>query len=210
MEVLKTAQIVVASTVTIYWVCVVVMVIRSRRKYRVASGSIPKTRLERAMWLLWVPTIIAWIILAWNSDNLLYGRLQNAFFESSWFALVAIASICCVIAFALTTRCWMKMGKDWSMAVEPGKETKLITDGPFSSVRHPIYALSLMLMISTVLVVTSIPMMFVAALHCGLLVMKSWNEERYLTRLHGQQYVDYLNRTNRFVPVRAIWRMCFG
>ena len=87
------------------------------------------------------------------------------------------------------------------MAVEPGKETKLITDGPFSSVRHPIYALSLMLMISSLFVVTNIPMIVVAGLHCGLLVIKSWNEERYLTRLHGQQYTDYLNRTNRFLPV---------
>ena len=204
MEILKYAQIVVASTVSLYWFCVAVMVIRNRKKNRV--GSIPKTKLERAMWMLWGPTIIAWLALTWNSDNLIFNAIHSQTAISFWLTAIALAAATAVTAFVLTTRCWMKMGQDWSMAVEPGKETRLITDGPFSSVRHPIYALSLLLMISSLLVVTNIPMIAVAIIHCGLLVLKSWNEERYLTNLHGQEYVDYLNRTNRFVPVRALWR----
>lgn len=204
MEILKYAQIIVAATVSLYWFCVAVMVIRSRKKNRV--GSIPKTKLERAMWMLWVPTIIGWIALTWNSDNLIYSTINSQTASSFWLAAIVVAAATAVLAFALTTRCWMKMGQDWSMAVEPGKETRLITDGPFSSVRHPIYALSLLLMISSLFVVINVPMVVVAVIHCSLLVVKSWNEERYLTNLHGKEYVDYLNRTNRFVPLRALWR----
>ena len=206
MEILTIAQWVVASTVSLYWFCVAVMVIRSRRKFRVASGALPKTKFEKKMWMIWAPTIVAWIALAWSSDNAVASILPTGSLASSiWITTTVLAATLCVLSYFFTTRCWMKMGQDWSMAVEPDKETKLITDGPFSSVRHPIYALSLALMISSVFVVTNVPMLIVAAIHCSLLVIKSWNEERYLTQLHGQEYVDYLNRTNRFVPIRAIF-----
>lgn len=201
MDIFETAQIVVAITISLYWFCVGVMVIRSRTKFRVASGSVPKTKLEKTMWFLWAPTIIAWIALTWSSDNVVLRMLGDTQAGLAFYQiLVAGAAIACVSAFVMTTRCWLKMGRDWSMAVEPGKTTKLITDGPFAKVRHPIYSLSLMLMISSLLVVSSLPMLVVAIIHCSLLVMKSWNEERYLTDLHGHDYVQYLEQTNRFVP----------
>jgi len=209
MDILKISQTLVASSVSIYWFCVAVMVIRSRRKFRVAAGAMPKTSFEKRMWMLWAPTVIAWIFLTWTSDNRLSQLLPPGPTRTVWLAGVVTAAATALLSFLLTTRCWMKMGRDWSMAVEPGKETRLITDGPFSRIRHPIYSLSLLLMVSSLIVVANIPMLVVATLHCGLLITKAFNEERYLTRLHGEQYLEYLNRTDRFIPVRALWRTCF-
>ena len=193
-------QVIVATTVTSYWICVFAMVVRSWAKFRVSSGSLPKTRLEKRMWILWVPTITAWIVLAWNSTNWITDLLSGQASAGStiWLMITWLAAASAVIAFFLTTRCWMSMGRNWSMAVTPDKNTSLITDGPFSAVRHPIDALSLLLMISSLLVVTNPWMLLVAIIHCSMLLLKSWNEEHYLTQVHGNEYLNYLNQTNRF------------
>ena len=127
---------------------------------------------------------------------------------AAWQAIVWVATIGTVTAFAMTTRCWLRMGKNWSMAVRPDKETELITDGMFSAIRHPIYTFSLLLMIGTLIVNCGWPMLLVASIHCSMLVIKSWSEEKYLAKVHGQQYSEYLARTNRFIPVRAVWNYC--
>lgn len=190
-------QTIVATVISTYWMCVILMSVRSWLKFGVPSGSLPKTRLEKRMWMIWVPTIIAWVALSWRTSEyaLLSGTLGMGL---KWvFAIVA------VIAFLLTVSCWFKMGRNWSMAVRPDKKTDLITDGVFSNVRHPIYALSLALMICTVLVVQSWAVLIVGVIHCSMLILKSLNEEQYLTQMHGQEYLSYLARTNRFIPIRT-------
>ena len=99
------------------------------------------------MWLVWVPLVAAWIALPWIA-------LQRA--DAPWAraghstvrrtarcagspALVAIACL------AATARCWARMGKHWRMDVALDEKTELITDGPFSRIRHPIYAFSVLL-----------------------------------------------------------------
>ena len=204
-------QITVASIVTMYWTSVMAMVARSWSKFRVSSGSIPKTGLEKRMWIIWVPTIVAWNLLAWNSTNIITGKLMTrgtGVLANLWFVILCLAAIAACFAFLTTTRCWFGMGRNWSMAVTPKKETQLITDGVFSNVRHPIYALSLMLMFSTMVVIANWMMLAVGIIHCSLLVLKAWNEERYLTEAHGSQYEEYRLKTNRFIPFRAMWKLC--
>lgn len=197
-------QIIVALSISAYWTCVIVMSIRSRIRFRSPSGSLPKTKIERAMWLLWVPTIVAWVALTWNSRNQLIDWFEGVGALTPYLVIVWIASLGVLFSFALTIRCWLAMGKNWTMAVRPDKETELITDGVFANVRHPIYALSLLLMVGSLIVITNLSMLIVALIHCSMLYLKSWNEERYLTKTHGQQYISYLQHTNRFFPIRAI------
>ncbi|MEE2825529.1 MAG: isoprenylcysteine carboxylmethyltransferase family protein [Planctomycetota bacterium] len=204
-------QNVVATTVTLYWTCVIGMIIRSWSKFRVTSGSLPKTRLEKRMWLLWVPTILAWNLLAWNSNNAITEpiiALGMPWLTGLWYSVLVVATLAACFAFITTTRCWLGMGRNWSMAVTPSKDTELITEGLFSKVRHPIYALSLMLMISTMVVVANWMMFLVGSVHCSMLFLKAWNEERYLCQTHGIQYEEYQQRTNRFIPIRALWAAC--
>ncbi|MCH5374001.1 MAG: isoprenylcysteine carboxylmethyltransferase family protein, partial [Planctomycetes bacterium] len=107
-----------------------------------------------------------------------------------------------VLSFATTVRCWLAMGSNWSMAVNPKKPTRLLTEGVYSVVRHPIYALSLLLMLCTMLVVANLPMLLVGAIHITMLVGKAASEERYLLGLHGEAYAQYCRMTNRFLPCR--------
>ena len=92
------------------------------------------------------------------------------------------------------------MGRSWSLAVVPGRRTALVQTGIYSWIRHPIYGLSMGLMICSFAVLPTLPMTVVAMIHVSVLVLKARSEEESLVALHGQTYVDYSRRTGRFFP----------
>ena len=56
---------VLVATVSSYWIGVGVMIARVRRHTRKVVGLVPEQRLERLMWLVWVPLVAAWIFVPW-------------------------------------------------------------------------------------------------------------------------------------------------
>ena len=116
-------------------------------------------------------------------------------------ALVAWAALAiAVAAFIATLICWKKMGKSWRMGINPEDKTQLVISGPYAYLRHPIYALSSLLMVCTMVILPSPAMLAVGFMHLFLLQWEARREERYLTALHGPTYADYASRTGRFVP----------
>jgi protein-S-isoprenylcysteine O-methyltransferase Ste14 len=92
------------------------------------------------------------------------------------------------------------MGKNWSVVVVPGERNELVTNGLYRFVRHPIYALSVVVMASTAIIVPVWPMIAAVIVHTGLMIYKASSEERFLVDLHGREYLNYRNRTGRFLP----------
>ena len=95
------------------------------------------------------------------------------------------------------------MRKDWSMAVTEQARGELITDGLFARVRHPIYALSMLLMVCSMIIAPTPPMIAIGLVHIALMHLKARNEERHLLKVHGDAYAGYVRRTGRFVPPRV-------
>ena len=189
-------------TVWCYWTSVVLMILRSRLKLRSASGALPRSTLERGLWLFWVPIVIAWQVLPDMAFTSSYPFLrapqwivEHPPVIVNWLAVVAA-----VTSYVLTVPCWLAMGSNWSLAVVPGKQTSLITDGFYARVRHPIYALGLLLMGATVVVAPSPAVLLVGLGHLSMVLLKAANEERFLRDQHGQRYLDYCQRTGRFLP----------
>jgi len=196
-------QTVVTLAVWSYWVCVCVLVVRSHIRFRTSAGGLPRTIRERWMWGLWVPAILLWQVLPALAGISASGWIATpslALTNPLLLTLRTAAAAVAMLAFGLTVPCWLGMGKNWSMAIVPKKRSRLITTGMFSHVRHPIYALSILLMASTMMVTLSPAMIVVGAVHITMLNLKARSEERYLTQIHGQQYADYCRKTGRFVP----------
>ena len=196
--------LVLTATIWVYWFAVGAMVVRARRKARHLAGLVPEQPLERRMWLVLVPAIILWIVLPWlalkrGEPSLLalpaFVRAVPAYAALRWAA--ALGAVMCL---ALTVKCWRRMGSDWRMAVSETEKTALITDGLFARVRHPIYALQMLMMLCSVLIVPTAPMLVVALAHFAVMNLKARNEERHLLKLHGARYETYLRRTGRFFP----------
>jgi len=194
--------IVLAATIWMYWSCVGAMMVRLRRRTRKLSGIVPSQRVEQFMWLVWVPLVVAWMVLPYlaatqtSAPWMLPTFAREAPLTALRWGAVAVG----LAALALSIDCWLRMGSNWRMAVTPDQQTSLVTSGLYSRVRHPIYALSILLMLCTVVVAPTLPMAAIGAIHIALMVAKARNEERFLTERHGDAYRRYVRRTGRFLP----------
>jgi len=194
--------LILALTVTYYWGRVIHMVRKARRRSNDLAGLVPEQAQERRVWLVLVPLIAAWIALPWLAIAQRPGLLAlPAFAPEPPYALLRwAAAVVGVVALGLTIQCWSRMGKDWRMDMSEKNRAALITDGLYARVRHPIYALQILLMAMSVVVLPTLPMLVVALAHLAIMTAKARNEERHLLALHGQAYADYLARTGRFLP----------
>jgi protein-S-isoprenylcysteine O-methyltransferase Ste14 len=196
---------VLTATVWAYWLYVAIMIVRVRRKTRGQAGVVPRQRVEQLMWLVWVPLVVAWLALPHLAATRSGGPWAVPEFarQPGFGALRWAAAAIGVGCFALSIGCWRRMGKNWRMAVVPGERTELVTGGPYRYVRHPIYALSMLFMLCSAVVVPTLPMLAVAAIHVALMLSKARNEESFLLGVHGEAYAAYRARTGRFLPRRG-------
>jgi protein-S-isoprenylcysteine O-methyltransferase Ste14 len=190
------------ATIWAYWLCVGVMIVRVRRKTRKQPGVVPQQGLERVMWLVWVPLVVLWGALPYLAATRSVAPWAVPEFAraSSWGPVRWTAVAVAVACLALSIECWLRMGSRWRMAVVPGERTELVTDGLYAWIRHPIYALSIILMIASAVIVPTGPMLGVAAIHLCLMVIKARNEEAFLREVHGETYARYCAQTGRFLP----------
>ncbi len=195
--------VLLTATVWAYWLGVGMMIVGAHRKTHRLAGLVPEQRLERFMWIVWVPLVAAWVSLPFLALVRTHALLAMPVFvhQSAAYAWLRwIAAVCAVICLLLTSVCWSRMGTHWRMDISLKGEEELITDGPFRHVRHPIYALSMLLMICSAVVVPTLPMLVVAIAHLVLSYFKARNEENHLLAVHGDLYRRYLARTGRFFP----------
>ncbi len=194
-------------TVSAYWFCVGAMVVRvSRRGRRARRILIPAQGRERVMWVVWVPLTAAWVAMPFVATaqdptrHPWFGVPVFALVDPVFYAVRVTVSGMAVVCLLASVRCWQHMGRDWRMGVDPTDRSRLITNGPFARVRHPIYSLSVALMLCSVVVIPTPVMAAVAAFHIVLMYLKARNEEAFLLRMHDQTYSEYCRRTGRFLP----------
>ncbi|HVN35104.1 MAG TPA: isoprenylcysteine carboxylmethyltransferase family protein [Casimicrobiaceae bacterium] len=195
------------ATLLCYWIGVGVMIVRVRRALRRKRGSDGEQRFERfnLNWIVWVALVAAWIGIPWATlaHSAKVAELPAfATSEPAYRALRWIAALVAVAALAATIRCWKRMGSDWRMDVGVATRAPLITDGFFAYLRHPIYAFSILLMLCSVAIVPTPPMLAVAAIHFAMMNAKARSEERHLLAVHGDAYARYLRTSGRFLPRR--------
>ncbi len=105
-----------------------------------------------------------------------------------------------VIAIVLTVWIHHVLGKQYSAKLEIQKGHKLITVGPYSRIRHPMYttlnlfSISVSLISSNLLIILSaisvaIPFLWIAR-----------SEEKILIDQFGEEYLEYMKNTGRFFP----------
>ena len=195
--------LILTATTWAYWIGVAVMVVRVRKRTRRLPGVVPEQRLERLMWLVWIPLIIFWLILpslATTQRHGLFALPELVLTHSGLVMLRWGASLVGVVCLLVTIGCWVRMGKNWRMGVVSDQGTELVTDGLYARIRHPIYAFSVLLMLCSVVIVPTILMMAIAIIHVLLMILKARHEERFLLSTHGERYAEYCRRTGRFFP----------
>jgi protein-S-isoprenylcysteine O-methyltransferase Ste14 len=191
--------VLVGLIVATYWGRVLRMTGKIRRNTGHSANVVPPGAVGWLSRALWFPVVILWILIPLFGPFLQtrVWLLQPVFDLPGlgWAALaVAVGSL------VLTWICWKQMGSSWRMGIDPAEKTSLIVTGPYAYVRHPIYALSSVLMLATV-AADPVPLMIaVAIVHVILLQFEARREEQYLARVHGQPYLDYCRKVRRYIP----------
>lgn len=206
MDVAQVPALVTGVNICAYWTSVGYMVVRVDRKSRgMARLLAPSQPRERIMVLVWVPLVIGWMLLPLVAAGQPPGA-ASIWALPAWTGAPAVlawrwaATALAVGCWLASIACWRHMGCHWRMAVDPQKPPVLLTDGPFAIVRHPIYALSILMMACTAVVTPTPLMLLLAVVHITLMHLKARNEEAFMQRQHGDAYNEYCRRVGRFVP----------
>ena len=93
------------------------------------------------------------------------------------------------------------------MGINPEEKTQLIVSGPYAYLRHPIYSLQSLLMLTSFVVVPSPLMAAVVILLLLLLQWEAAREEKHLVQQHGEAYAEYQRHVGRFIP-RSLHPYC--
>lgn len=184
-----------------YWGRVIQMVLRARRRDRHGANYIPVERLGWWLRFIWNPVVALWVAVPIATGLVRRDRLPWLFQPLYHLpALAWTALAVAVLAFLATWFCWKKMGRSWRMGINPDEKTQLIISGPYAWLRHPIYALSSLLMLMSMVILPSPLMLGIGVIHLSLLRWEAVREERYLLNLHGDTYRRYASATGRFFP----------
>ena len=93
------------------------------------------------------------------------------------------------------------LGKHWSMMLKLGEEHSLITTGPYSRIRHPMYTFFYIMVISTTLISANLFVGSFGILTWSLLyLVRVGDEEAMMVEQFGDEYRQYIERTGRLLP----------
>jgi protein-S-isoprenylcysteine O-methyltransferase Ste14 len=197
---------VVGCCLLIYWGAVVDKARRFARKAAHGVNLIPGERTGKWLRVIWIPLVLAWCAQPWLA--LIRPPIATWLQAASGFAFTIIGlagTAVCILATAFTFACWREMGKSWRLGIDPAEKTALVFSGPYRFVRHPIYALSSVLVLGTLAATPTPVMLAIALLHLSLLQIEARREEKYLLAKHGAFYANYQKQVGRFVPRNMLW-----
>lgn len=183
----------------IYWGRVLQMAARIRKRAGRSANLVPRETLGRALRILWAPAIVIWVGQPWVIALMRKPPpLLAPLYSSAWIAWMAVAV--CTGGLAATWICWKKMGRQWRMGIDPTEKARLVLTGPYAYVRHPIYAISQVMMMASVFALPSPLLIAAGAVHLFLIQWEARREENYLLNVDRAAYEAYCRHVGRFIP----------
>ncbi len=92
------------------------------------------------------------------------------------------------------------LGRQWSAHLHLREGHRIISSGPYSRMRHPIYTAMALWGVGLALLTANWIFIAVAALTCGVFVVRVPREERMMIGEFGDEYREYMKRTGRILP----------
>ncbi len=150
-----------------------------------------------ALWL----SIFAYLVnprwMAWSSLPLPASCLacRQAGEGLRWLGAVLMA-LCVPLVYWL----FSSLGKNVTSTVAIRKEHTLVTSGPYRWVRHPLYSVGLVAFVGFSLLAANWFIFAMLLVAFGVLMQRTPIEERRLIERFGDDYLEYMQRTGRYLP----------
>ncbi len=170
--------------------------------------------VEKNFWKRWKKvaeresklSAVLWSVLAvfWFSFALVYAILHPEWI--SWFTLPLptwlrwIGVGLGIVAVPLLLWVHQTIGRYWIAYLDLRENHRLVTDGPYRWIRHPMYTQSIIFLTALSLVSANLLMMFCSSITIILIFNRIPKEERMMTERFGDEYRDYVRRTGRLLP----------
>jgi protein-S-isoprenylcysteine O-methyltransferase Ste14 len=154
------------------------------------------------------PLEIALLTLAWLAFFVPLVWVAAPVFSFADYSLrpvpLAAGVLCLALGLWLFARAHADLGTNWSITLEVREQHRLVTEGIYRALRHPMYAALLLYSIGQALVVPN----WVVGPSYGvamalLFAFRLGPEERMMREQFGNEYETYRARTKRLVP--GVW-----
>jgi protein-S-isoprenylcysteine O-methyltransferase Ste14 len=114
-----------------------------------------------------------------------------------WLLGIGLAIFVLGLALAVWARVYL--GRNWGMPMSQKADPELVTTGPYSKVRHPIYSGIILGMVGTAIAV-SVYWLIAVAILAGYFVYSAVVEERNMAKLFPAAYPPYKRATKMLIP----------
>jgi len=106
-----------------------------------------------------------------------------------------------LISLALRWKTQRALGELWSYTLELADKHALVTDGPYSRIRHPLYASLVLWAVAQPLLLSNVIAGWSGAVAVALIwLIRVPREERLMLERFGAEYEQYMACTGRLIP----------
>lgn len=172
----------------VYWV---LSAISAKRNV----GRRPGLRTQAAMRV----AIFVLVVLVLRTP-LLYRGLQNAqAYAPHSMAARMIGVILCALGIGLAIWARANLGRNWGMPMSRKENPELVTTGPYTFIRHPIYTGTITAMLGSAITM-SIIWLLPLIVFGMYFIFSARREEKLMIEEFPEQYRAYMQRTKMLVP----------
>ena len=143
--------------------------------------------------------LVALILLALNIPPLRHALQYLQAQEAHNVLMGDLGVALCALGIGLAVFARTCLGRNWGMPMSRKEEPELVTRGPYTTIRHPIYTGLLVAMLGSAIggnVFWLLPLI----LFGSYFVYSARHEEALMLELFPEQYTAYMKRTKMLVP----------
>lgn len=157
-------------------------------------------RPNTAPWWAKVAFLVALILGFAAPIAAIVGAEGPRFSQSPALQFVGVVLTACGIVLTVVVQ--EAMGASWRVGVDPEELTELVTNGPFSVSRDPIFGAMAVTAVGLAMIIPStLSVLALVALGVAIATQIRLVEEPYLRSVHGEAYWRYCDEVGRLLPI---------
>lgn len=191
---------IVLCSALLYWAGVLVLAARVRKHIGHSPNVRPRGIKERLLWAGWFLVVLGWI----GQPFMVGGGKGAGVFGLNDLLLHPLALVlgtALVLAgHAGTFWCYAAIGDAWRIGIDRKERTALVREGPYRSIRHPIYLFQIVILAGAGLLLPTPFSVLLMVIQLICVLVKALDEEAFLSDIHGDDYLQYRKGTGMLLP----------
>ena len=152
--------------------------------------------IGRVFKALFAAIVAVVVIYAFVPDAYQY-LMPIHWFERTGIKLTGI--ILLFVSLVWTVLAQAQMGNSWRIGIDTEHRTELVRSGVFKISRNPIFVGMMVTLLGLFLIIPNVVTLIILLVGVILIGIQVRLEEEYLTRTHGDRYIEYRRNVRRWI-----------